>query len=78
MSQLKNAFEVERVLRSMIPLIEELTMLRGQQDDEEMVQEDEGEVLDRLVEGAAERGVDEDAAEKFFRAMLAVQRKMQE
>lgn len=73
--------QAENILQQMLDLLEELTAVYTDSSDDD---EDDGnalemdEVIDGIVEEAAERGLDEEAAGRIFRAIAAYAKKSSE
>lgn len=73
--------QAENILQQMLDLLEELTAVytgSGDEDEDDAHALEMDEVIDGIVEEAAERGLDEDAAGRIFRAMAAYAKKSSE
>lgn len=82
MSDLHDSAEALKQLRLILDAIRELGALYEEpeepQDDEAGDRESEQEVIDRIVEEAAESGMDEDGIEKVIRLILNYAKKSAE
>lgn len=82
MSTLHDSAEAQKQLRLILEAMRELSVLYEEpqeRDAEEPVDHDaEQEVIDRMVEEAAEMGMDEDGIEKVIRLTLNYAKKLAE
>lgn len=71
--------QAENILQQMLDLLEELTSVYtfSEEEEEDHALEMDG-VIDSIVEEAAERGLDEEAAGRIFRAIAAYAKKSSE
>lgn len=74
--------QAENILQQMLDLLEELTAIytdaAAEDEEEDGATLEMDEVIDSIVEEAAERGLDEDAAGRIFRAIAAYAKKSSE
>jgi hypothetical protein len=73
----------EKILREMLDLLEHLTSVYAEVEEEAERDEDDGameesEVIDMIVEEAEDRGIDGETAERFLSAAVAAARKSAE
>ncbi len=81
MTTIRDSQEALKQLRTVLDALEELEALYVDAEtpqDEEADRESDQEVLDRIVEEATERGMDEEGIERAFRALLAYAKKSAE
>lgn len=75
--------QAENILQQMLDLLEELTSVytdasAGEEEEDDAHALEMDEVIESIVEEAAERGLDEEAAGRIFRAIAAYAKKSSE
>lgn len=73
--------QAENILQQMLDLLEELTSVytdSGEEEEDSALALEMDGVIDSIVDEAAERGLDEEAAGRIFRAIAAYAKKSSE
>lgn len=75
--------QAEKVYREMLNLLETLSAIYSdaddaQEDDDERDDREIEDVIDAVVEEAADRGIDEETAERVFKSIAAFAKKASE